>query len=101
MLGARCEPARTRVRTGERKSRTANMESPPRKLPVRSLTQPITHGPAKPPRFPIELMVAMPVAAAVPDRNIVGMAQRGGFAALISMLTNVRAATTARTELET
>src|SRR3954469_11570333 len=101
MLGARCEPARTRVRTGERKSRTANMESPPRKLPVRSLIQPIAHGPAKPPRFPIELMVAMPAAAAGPDRNMVGIDHRGGFAALMPTLTTVRAATTATTELAT
>src|SRR6476646_3192506 len=50
--------------------------------------------PAKPPRLPIELIVAMPAAAAEPDRNIVGMAQSGGFAELIPTFTSVSAATT-------
>src|SRR5574338_143029 len=62
------------------------------KLPGWSLTQPIIAGPAKPPRLPIELMVAMPVAAAAPDRNRVGMLHSGGLAQLIPTLTSVRAA---------
>jgi hypothetical protein len=36
---------------------------------------PITVGPTKPPRLPIELISAMPAAAAVPPRKIGGMAQ--------------------------
>src|ERR1700730_2719518 len=51
-------------------------------------------GPANPPRLPIELIVAMPAAAADPDRNIVGIAQSGGFAELMPILTSVSAATT-------
>src|SRR4029077_14557657 len=51
-------------------------------------------GPANPPRLPIELIVAMPAAAADPDRNIVGIAQSGGFAELMPILTIVSAATT-------
>ena len=43
----------------------------------------------------------MPAAAAGPDRNIVGIDHRGGFAALMPTLTTVRAATTATTELAT
>ena len=42
----------------------------------------------------MEFIVAMPAAAADPDRNVVGMAQSGGFAELMPMLTNARAATT-------
>src|SRR2546428_8287349 len=34
-------------------------------------------GPKKPPRLPIELMKAIPAAAAVPARRLVGMAQNG------------------------
>ena len=51
-------------------------------------------GPTKPPRLPIELMVAMPAAAAGPDRNRVGMVQSGGLAELMPMLTSVSAHTT-------
>src|SRR4029077_1860435 len=51
-------------------------------------------GPANPPRLPIELIVAMPAAAADPDRNMVGMAQSGGFAELMPILTSVSAAIT-------
>src|SRR6478752_8955066 len=75
-------------------SRPDTKYRPPRKLPVASLIQPIIAGPAKPPRLPIELIVAMPAAAADPDRNVVGMAQSGGFAELMPMLTKARAATT-------
>src|SRR5712664_210979 len=56
-------------------------------------------GPTKPPRLPIELMVAIPAAAAEPDRNIVGILHRGGFAALMPMLTRVSAATTEITDV--
>src|SRR5574343_2024845 len=49
-------------------------------------------GPAKPPRLPIELMVGMPVAAAAPDRNMVGMLHSGGLAQLMPILTRVSAA---------
>src|SRR6516162_2839819 len=48
----------------------------------------------------MELIVAIPAAAADPDRNIVGMLHRGGFAELIPTLTSVRAATTATTEVD-
>src|SRR6476659_8019858 len=51
-------------------------------------------GPTRPPRLPMELIVAMPAAAAEPERNMVGMAQSGGFAELMPMLTSVSAATT-------
>src|ERR1700761_4850988 len=54
-------------------------------------------GPTKPPRLPIELIVAMPLAAAGPDRNSVGMLHNGGLAALIPTLTSTSAVTTART----
>src|SRR4051794_9686924 len=55
-------------------------------------------GPTNPPRFPIALIVAMPAAAAEPDRNMVGMLHRGGFAELIPTLTSVSAITTTTTE---
>ena len=37
---------------------------------------PIKAGPTKPPRLPIELMSAMPAAAALPPRNCGGSAQK-------------------------
>src|SRR5437899_1641594 len=42
-----------------------------------SLSAPTEYGPANPPRFPTELIRAMPPAAAVPLRNDVGSAQNG------------------------
>jgi hypothetical protein len=45
------------------------------KLPVASLIMPITDGPTKPARLPIELMMAIPPAAAAPDRKAVGKVQ--------------------------
>src|SRR5690348_1216323 len=50
------------------RSATTN-QRPPAKLPVWPLIHPIMAGPANPPRLPIELMIAMPVAAAGPERN--------------------------------
>src|SRR5216684_4505291 len=38
---------------------------------------PTTKGPTKPPRFPTELIKAKPVATAEPERNSLGMAQKG------------------------
>src|SRR6476646_144652 len=94
VAGTRCERERSNVRTAERTSKPDMKYSPPRKLPVVSLIQPMIAGPAKPPRLPIELIVAMPAAAADPDRNMVGIAQSGGFAELMPILTSVSAATT-------
>src|SRR3954471_22221115 len=70
-------------------SRPDTKYRPPRKLPVISLIQPIIAGPAKPPRLPIELIVAIPAAAAEPDRNRVGMLHSGGFDELMPILTSV------------
>src|ERR1700693_156796 len=38
---------------------------------------PTTEGPTKPPRFPTELIKAKPAATAEPERNSLGMAQKG------------------------
>src|SRR3984893_2282783 len=95
----RCDRARTSVRTADKTSNAATKNNPPWKLPVISLIQPIIAGPTKPPRLPIELMVAIPAAAAEPDRNMVGMLHSGGLAALMPMLTRVSAATTDTTEV--
>src|SRR6266851_1517940 len=46
--------------------------SPPYKLPVCSLIQPIAYGPANPPRFASELTNAIPEAAANPVRKSLG-----------------------------
>src|SRR5258705_339918 len=43
--------------------------------PVRSTSQPISHGPRNPARLPMELMSAMPAAAAAPARMAVGRHQ--------------------------
>ena len=95
--GAVCARDNSRVRTAERTSRPATKYRPPTKLPVWSLIQPIMAGPTKPPRLPIELMVAMPAAAAGPDRNSVGMLHSGGFAEEMPILTSVSATSTATT----
>src|SRR5579862_2558672 len=55
----------------------ATASKPPRNVPVAFRMMPITQGPANPPRFPTELISAMPTAAAVPLRILVGIAQKG------------------------
>jgi hypothetical protein len=57
----------------------ANPYSPPAKLPVASFITPTYQGPKKPPRLPSELIHAIEAAAAVPVRNIGGMAQNGPY----------------------
>src|SRR5690349_14664631 len=57
-------------------------------------------GPTKPPRLPIELIAAMPLAAAGPDRKSVGMLHSGGLAALMPTLTSTKDVTTAAAVLE-
>ena len=47
------------------------------KPPVLSLTQPTRNGPAKPAKFPTELISASPAAIAVPRRKSCGMDQNG------------------------
>jgi hypothetical protein len=51
--------------------------------------------PAKPPRLPIKLIVAIPLAVAEPDRSSVGKPQSGGLAALIPTMTSTSGATSA------
>ncbi len=48
---------------------------PPVRLPVESLIQPTIKGLTKPERLPIELIIAMPAAAAGPARYAVGRLQ--------------------------
>jgi hypothetical protein len=42
-----------------------------------SISQPTTNGPSHPDRLPIELISAMPPAAAVPVSSVVGICQNG------------------------
>lgn len=49
-------------------------------LPVLSITTPTSVGPTNPPRFPTELINAIPPAAAVPLKNVVERAQKGAIA---------------------
>ena len=49
-------------------------------LLVLSYTTPTRVGPTNPPRFPTELISAMPPAAAVPLKNVVERAQKGAIA---------------------
>ena len=53
-------------------------------------TRPISSGPKKPPRLPIELIQAMPTAAAVPDRNAGGSDQKTDIAERIPDVTMAR-----------
>src|ERR1700757_114499 len=58
-------------------SAAATTRSPPRNCPVEVRTSPMMYGPKNPPRFPTELMNAIPAAAVVADRSVVGIAQNG------------------------
>src|SRR6516165_12668626 len=66
--------------------------------PVASLIQPMAYGPTKPPRLPIELINAMPPAAAEPVRKPVGRVQNVALAAYTPIAQMVRVAA-ARTGL--
>ena len=46
-------------------------------FPVLAAIAPIAYGPANAPRFPTELIKAMPAAAENPVRNSLGIAQKG------------------------
>jgi hypothetical protein len=59
------------------KHSNASPYRPPAKLPVTSFITPTYQGPKKPARLPIELIPAMEAAAAVPVKNIGGIAQKG------------------------
>src|SRR4051812_39716574 len=52
--------------------------NPPEKLPVEAFIHPMAEGPIKPARFPREFMMAIPAAAAAPDRKAVGNVQKTG-----------------------
>ena len=54
----------------------ASTSSPAEYEPLTWRSHPMTLGPTNPPRLPIELMRAMPAAAAVPPRKIGGIAQK-------------------------
>ena len=49
---------------------------PPSVEPVASLTRPTRYGPTKPPMLPIELIIAMPAAAAAPLSRAAGIVQK-------------------------
>ena len=51
--------------------------SPPLRLPVFWPINPTTVDPANPPRFPTELIKAMPLAAENPVKDSLGNAQKG------------------------
>src|SRR5207245_11510868 len=65
------------IKTAARTSRPATTYSPADVLPVRSISQPTANGPSQPERFPIELISAMPPAAALPVNSVVGICQNG------------------------
>src|SRR6185369_2457211 len=50
---------------------------PPLNSPVEFLSRPMMYGPKKPPRFPRELMNAIPTGASRVPSAVVGMAQKG------------------------
>lgn len=71
---------------------TASTSNPVIVLPVNSLTQPISYGPPKPARLPIELINAMPPAAATPLKKAVGRVQNSPNAANPPIAATMRAA---------
>ena len=72
---------------------------PPWKLPVALLIAPIAYGPIKPPRFPTELMKAIPAAAEKPIKNSFGRDQMGLQAHWIPDTTRHHRATDKKTDL--
>ena len=50
---------------------------PPYSVPLFWVINPTTYGPTNPPRFPKELIKAMPLAADNPVKNSLGIAQKG------------------------
>src|SRR5207247_8802602 len=50
---------------------------PPYRVPVFCVMKPTKDGPKNPPRFPAELIKAIPLAAENPVKNSLGIAQKG------------------------
>ena len=68
---------RRRTRTADKKSATPAIARPPLIPLVPVAMAPMTDGPTKPPRFPTELMKAMPAADENPARNLLGIEKNG------------------------
>src|SRR5215469_13137569 len=73
--------------------------SPPRKLPVVLMMVPMAWVPTKPPRFPKQLIKAIPAAAEYPVKNSLGSAQNGPQKLKMPEATTHQSATTNKTEL--
>src|SRR5215472_11281517 len=70
-------PGRSTASTAETNRESPSKAKPPCRFPVFLFITPRAHGPTKPPRFPIELIKAMPEAAEIPQRNWLGTDQNG------------------------
>src|SRR5215469_11661242 len=100
-MGARSDLSFMRNTTNPLKARANAIDNkPPRNVPVAFRITPITHGPANPPRLPTELISAMPTAAAVPLKILVGIAQKGPIAEKALRRARLIAATDSVTEGE-
>jgi hypothetical protein len=73
--------------------------SPVLKLPVLSPIAPIAQGPTKPPRFPKQLIKAIPAAAEYPVKNSLGSAQNGPQKQKMPEATTHQSATASKIEL--
>ena len=71
-----CPSISTRI--AERNGKNATANNPAVNPPVTSFSYPITYGATKPARLPIELISAIPPAAAVPLGNAAGNVQNNG-----------------------
>src|SRR2546425_1713119 len=78
------------------KGQTASVRSAKAKLLVRFRTTPTRYGPRNPPRFPIELIKAIPAAAPVPVRKSDDIAQNGPIVPQIPAAANESAASSPR-----
>src|SRR5439155_5156784 len=83
---------RTRISVAATTSSPATTYSPVEVLPVKSLNHPTANGASQPDKFPIELMSAMPPAAAVPASSVVGICQKGAKALSTPVTPIIRAA---------
>src|ERR1700722_8007503 len=79
-MGRACLRSSIQTKGHDNATEQANTISPIEKPPVASLIMPKASGPKYPPRLPTAPMIAIPAAAALPDRFETGRAQNGGIA---------------------
>src|SRR5215472_16022139 len=89
----RFPPGKSTASRAETNRESPSNAKPPCRFPVFLFITPRAYGPTKPPRFPIELIKAMPYAAEIPQRNWLGTDQKGPRVLESAMTTTDKRAT--------